>query len=129
MQEFFINQHSVNPVLRMELICDGKYDDKKSYLFNNAIQNANITFSMKNIETNRLKISKSPADIVSVNNDGCGPIFLLQYTWNNRDVKEKGVFKAWFEIFFNDDLYENQENYPAGNLIVPIGNELIIHIL
>ena len=32
MQEFFINKHSINPVLRMELICDGRYDYKKSYL-------------------------------------------------------------------------------------------------
>ena len=129
MQEFYINQHSVNPVLRMELICDGKFDDKKSHLFNNAIQNADITFSMKNIENDRLKISKSPAEIVIANPNGCDDTFLLQYSWKNRDVKEKGVFKAWFEINFIDDLYENQENYPTGNLIVPIGNELIVHIL
>ena len=29
MQEFYINQHSNNPALRMELICDGRYDYKK----------------------------------------------------------------------------------------------------
>lgn len=129
MQEFFINQHSINPTLRMELICDGRYDYKKHKLFNNAIQNAKVTFSMKNVENNILKISKSPAQIVSPADSTCEDKLLLQYSWHSRDVKEKGVFKGWFEITFNDDLYEMNETYPSGNLIIPIEDELIIHIL
>lgn len=129
MQEFYINQNSINPVLRMELINDGKYSYKKSDLFNKAIQNANVTFSMKNIDNGILKISKANAEIVTSNNDSCETKYLLQYSWNNRDVKDKGTYKAWFEIFFYDDLYEDGKTFPSGNLIVPIEEELIIHIL
>lgn len=129
MQEFYINQNSLNPVLRMELIHDGKYDYKKFNTFNNAIQNADVTFSMKNIENDVIKISKSKADIVLSNNGGCEDKYLLQYSWTKRDVKEKGVYKGWFEISFNEDLYEDGVVYPKGNLIIPIENELMIYIL
>lgn len=129
MQDFYINQNSINPVLRMELICDGKYDYKKSDLFNKSIENADVTFSMKNIDNGILKISKAKADIVVSDNESCETKHLLQYTWKNRDVKEKGEYKAWFEIYFHDDLYEENKTFPSGNLIVPIEEELIIHIL
>ena len=45
MQEFFINKDSINPVLEMELIYDGRYDFEKS-LINDALQDSIITFSM-----------------------------------------------------------------------------------
>ena len=129
MQEFYINQNSLNPVLRMELICDGKYDYKKTDIYNKSIQNADVTFSMKNINNGILKISKSKAEIVTVDNESCETKYLLQYTWKNRDVKEKGTYKAWFEIIFYDDLYEEDTVFPTGNLIVPIEEELIINVL
>jgi hypothetical protein len=127
MQEFYINQHSLNPVLRMELISEGVYEYKNNF-FSNSIQNANVTFSMKNIDNDILKVSKAKADIVLSEEGGCEEKYLLQYTWKERDVKEKGVFKGWFEIKFNSDLYEEGVEYPKGNLIVPIENELIIYI-
>ena len=127
MQEFYINQHSVNPVLRMELISDGNYEYKNNF-FNNSIQNADVTFSMKNVNNDILKISKAQAEIVLSEEGGCEEKYILQYTWNKRDVKEKGVFKGWFEIKFNNDLYEEGVEYPQGNLIIPIENELFINI-
>lgn len=127
MQEFYINQHSVNPVLRMELISDGNYEYKNNF-FNNSIQNADVTFSMKNVNNDILKISKAKAEIVLSEEGGCEEKYILQYTWNKRDVKEKGVFKGWFEIKFNNDLYEEGVEYPQGNLIIPIENELFIYI-
>jgi hypothetical protein len=128
MQEFFINKGSVNPVLRMELVCDGRFDYKKSYIFNHAIEDASVTFSMINRENNQLKISKSKAEIVEVPTNGCETKHLLQYSWKPRDVKEAGTFKAWFEITFNGDIKEEGMKYPTGNLIVPIEEELIIYI-
>lgn len=129
MQEFYINQHSVNPVLRMELICDGRYDYKKSDLFNKSIQNATVTFSMKNISNDILKISKAKADIVVAADMTCETKHLLQYTWKERDVKEKGVYEGWFEIIFNEDIYEENVIFPKGKLIVPIEDKLIINII
>jgi hypothetical protein len=128
MQEFFINKDSLNPVLRMELISDGRYDYKKSLIYNNAIQNAIVTFSMKNTENGILKVSKAKAEVVTATDGGCETKNILQYTWKKRDVNEKGTFKGWFEIKFNGDLYEDGIQYPSGNLIVPIEDELIIQI-
>ena len=128
MQEFFINKNSVNPVLRMELICDGRFDYKKSYIFNNAIENAIVTFSMEYRENGKLKISKSKAEIIEVPTNGCETKHVLQYSWKPRDVKESGTFKGWFEITFLDDLKEEGIQYPTGNLILPIEDELIIYI-
>lgn len=129
MQEFYIRQQSINPVLRMELICDGRYDYKKSDLFNKSIQNADVTFSMRNTETNILKVSKARADIVMANEFGCETRHLLQYSWKERDVKEKGTFEGWFEIIFHDDIYEEGVDFPTGKLIVPIEDKLIINII
>jgi hypothetical protein len=129
MQEFYINQNSLNPVLRMELVCDGRFDFKKSNLYKHSIQNANVFFSMKNIENNILKISNAKADIVLESNETCENKYLIQYKWEKRDVKEKGTFKGWFNIVFIGDLYEENVEHPTGNLIVPIEEELIIHIL
>lgn len=128
MQEFYINQYSENPVLRMELICDGKFDYKKSDLFNTSIQNADVTFSMKNIENDMLKISKAKAQIVMAETSGCENKFLLQYSWKKRDVADKGIYKGWFEINFKDDIYEANVSHPSGKLIVPIEDELMIVI-
>lgn len=128
MQEFFINKGSLNPVLRMELICDGRYDYKKSLIYNNAIQNADVTFSMKNTLNDVLKVSKAKAEIVTATDTGCEEKNILQYTWKKRDINETGVFKGWFEIVFHGDIYEEGVQYPSGNLIVPIEDELIIYV-
>ena len=128
MQEFFINKGSLNPVLRMELICDGRYDYKKSLIYNNAIQNADVTFSMKNTSNDVLKVSKAKAEIVTATGTGCEEKNILQYTWKKRDINETGVFKGWFEIVFHGDIYEEGVQYPSGNLIVPIEDELIIYV-
>jgi hypothetical protein len=128
MQEFFINKGSLNPVLRMELISDGKYDYKKSLIYNNAIQNASLTFSMKNIDNGILKVSKAKAEVVTAIDSGCETKNILQYTWKKRDINEIGTYKGWFEINFNSDIYEENVNYPSGNLIVPIEDELIIYV-
>ena len=125
MQAFFINKGSVNPVLRMELIEDGRYDYKKSYIFNNAIEDASVTFSMMNRENGQLKISKAKAEVIELESHGCETKHVLQYSWTSRDVKETGSFKGWFEITFNGDIKEEGIQYPTGNLIVPIEEELI----
>jgi hypothetical protein len=112
----------------MELIYDGRYDYKKSLIYNNSIQNASVTFSMRNIENGILKVSKAKAEIVTATDTGCETKHILQYTWKKRDVNETGSYKGWFEIRFNGDLYEDGVQYPSGNLIIPIEDELIVHI-
>ena len=127
MQEFFIMKGSVNPVLEMELINDGRYDFQKS-LLNDALQDSVVTFNMKSEETGILKISQANANIVLANEDSCQERYILQYKWKERDVKQEGTFYGWFEIKFNGNLTSDGVDYPKGNLIVPIEEDLRIII-
>lgn len=127
-QEFFIRKGSVNPVLRMELIKDGRYDFKKS-MIDNAIQDSVVKFYMKDVETGLLKVAKADADIVLAQEEGCEEKYILQYKWKERDTKKEGIYEGWFEINFNGNLKEEGVDYPSGKMIVPIQEKLQIIIL
>lgn len=127
MQEFFIRQHSVNPVLEMELINDGRYDFQKS-LINDALQDSIVTFSMVDEETGLLKVAKAPCNIVLADEESCQERYILQYKWQKKDTSKEGVFKGWFEISFNGNIYSDGIDYPDGNLIVPVEEDLRITI-
>ena len=127
-QYFEIKKNSTLPSLKVELIDDGTYDFCRRDMYNNAIQNADITFSMKD-ENGVLKISKAKASIVKCCDSNCTESYSIEYKWNKRDTKEAGVFDAFFEINFKSDLYEEGVSYPEGNLIMPIHEQLKIHIL
>lgn len=125
MQEFFINQNSINPVLEMELINDGRYDYQKS-LINESIQDSVVTFSMVDEETGILKVANQEANIILSNEPGCEEKYILQYKWKPRDVQKKGFYTGRFEIKFNGDITSDGKTYQEGNLIVPIEEELRI---
>lgn len=127
-QEFFIRKGSVNPVLRMELIKDGRYDFKKA-MIDNAIQDSVVKFYMKDVETGLLKVAKADADIVLAQEEGCEEKYILQYKWKERDTKKEGIYEGWFEINFNGNLKEEGVDYPSGKMIVPIQEKLQIVIL
>lgn len=129
MQEFFICKGSINPLLRVEPIYDGRFDFKKS-LLNSALEGSiSVLFSMCDEETGILKISKAPAEVVLAKTDGCEDRYIIQYRWNERDVKKEGFFKGWFEIKFNENLTDGDgTDYPKGNLIIPIQEDLRIII-
>lgn len=127
MQEFHIRKNSLNPVLEMELIKDGRYDFIKS-LMNNALQDSVVTFSMKDAETGLLKVSKGKVNILLTDEDSCEEHYVLQYKWNKKDVNRQGVFEGWFEIKFNGDIVEDGVDYPEGNLIIPVQEKLMIYI-
>ena len=128
MMEFIIKKGSVNPVLRMELIKDGRYDFKKS-MIDNAIQDSVVKFYMKDVETGLLKVAKADADIVLAQKEGCEEKYILQYKWKERDTKKEGIYEGWFEINFNGNLKEEGVDYPSGKMIVPIQEKLQIVIL
>ena len=127
-QEFFIRKGSVNPVLRMELIKDGRYDFKKA-MIDNAIQDSVVKFYMKDVETDLLKVAKADADIVLAQEEGCEEKYILQYKWKERDTKKEGIYEGWFEIDFNGNLTEDGVDYPSGKMRVPIQEKLQIVIL
>lgn len=127
MQEFFIIQGSVNPELVLELIKDGRYDFQKT-LINDALQDSVVTFSMVDEETGILKVSKAKADIALEYGTGCEERYLLRYKWKAKDVAKPGFYKGWFEIKFNGNISQEGVEYPTGNLIVPIEEDLRIVI-
>lgn len=126
-QIFRINKNSTLPRLRMELINDGRYQFLKSGLFNKAVQNAKAYFSMTD-EDGKLRISKAEASILFAKNESCEDICIIEYAWLPRDTKKSGKFKGSFEIEFLDDIYQEGVDFPSGNLIMPIHEELIIYI-
>lgn len=127
-QEFYINSGSILPVLRIELINDGRYDFNKSDVMGKALQDAKVTFSMRNVDTEILKISNAKCNIVLADNTGCEEKYVIEYKWKERDTKEKGIFQGWFTIDFNGNITENEIDYPEGRLIVPISEDLIIYV-
>ena len=128
MQEFYIRRGSINPYLRMEVINDGRYDYRKS-LINNSLMDSVVTFSMKDVETGLLKISKAPAKVVVAKDSGCDEKYILQYDWKQKEEKNEGIYEGWFDITFNGNLTENGEEYLKGNFKVPIQEKLQIVIL
>jgi len=124
-QEFYINKGATLPVLRMELINDGRYDFDKFY---DAVQDAVITFSMKDAETGILKVSKAPTKLLLADTGGCEEKYVIEYDWTERDTKTSGIYKGWFEISFNGDISEAGVRFPEGKLIVPIQEDLMIYV-
>ena len=127
MQYFYINQNSELPYLRMELVNDAKYEFLKAGKFFNAIQNADVTFSMRD-EDGVLKISDAPCNLVLSEESGCEPQYIIEYRFSKRDTKKKGKFAGQFKIDFGKDLYESGVHYPEGLLIMPIYEDVCVMV-
>ena len=125
-QFFYIKQNATLPTLRMELIEDGRNTFNK---FHECIQNANVTFTMVNIDTNVTKVAKNKAYIKLREDDNCTENYLICYDWKKHDTKENGTFKGTFEITFDSDIKNDLYEYPNGILNMPIREELTIVIL
>ena len=119
-QEFYINKDSVLPVLRMELINDGRYDYMKSDIIGKALQDATVTFTMKNTDTDMLKVSNAKCNVVLAEETGCEEKYVIEYKWKERDTKESGIYQGWFTINFNGNIKEEGVSFPEGKMIMPI---------
>jgi hypothetical protein len=116
--DFPINQNSLLPVLKLELINDGR---NNFHHFYEKIQNATITFTMVDVETGVVKVAKQPASIFFDNttSEYCEE-YTIGYVWKRRDTSKVGKYRGLFEIEFQDG---------SGPLIVPIKEELYINIM
>ena len=124
--KFFIKQNSELPILKMELINDGRNNYQK---FNYSIQDATITFSMVNVDTGIIKVANAPCYIKRKYPEGCSDEYLICYNWKKRDTKEKGTYEGTFNIHFNGNLTANNISFPNGDLIMPISEKLLITIM
>ena len=117
--DFFINKNATLPILKLELIKDGRNDYKK---FHEMIQNSNIFFSMSDVETGIKKIGRKPALCIvkEPDSDCTGEEYYLAYQFSEKETKKAGTFAGQFTIEFLDG---------SGTLIVPIREELFVHVL
>ena len=121
---FIINKNAELPKLRAALILDGRHDYGKFFL---ALQAADsVTFSMRNLETGVYKIANAPAEVVYDEESGCEERYFLQYSWKKRDTNESGTFVGHFHIQFNDQIVADGMTFPAGELITPQQEDLLI---
>lgn len=126
MQQFNIRQNSTLPYLEMELINDGRNNFNKAYI---ALQSASITFNMIDEANNVKKIVNAKTYIVPIEDNGCIEKVKIQYRWDKRDTQQKGQFKGFFKITFSDTIVADGMDFPKGDLIVPISEELLINII
>lgn len=123
---FFINKGATLPTLRMEAINDGRHDFSK---LNIALQAADVYFNMTNIENGIRKIANQKANVIMKEDNGCEDKYIIEYQWKERDTKTPGLYKGEFRIVFNDTVEVDSKTLPIGELIVPISQELHIHII
>lgn len=126
MKQFNINKDATLPYLEIEPVTNGRNTFRKLY---EALQNADISFSMKNIDTGIWKIANAQANIVNSTEQGCEDRFKIQYRWKTRDTKEAGRYLAQFKIKFLNDIVSGDTIFPKGELIVPIYEDIIVNIM
>lgn len=126
MKQFNINKDATLPYLEIEPVMNGRNTFRKLY---EALQNADISFSMKNIDTGIWKIANAQANIVNSTEQGCEDKFKIQYRWKTRDTKEAGRYLAQFKIKFLNDIVSGDTIFPKGELIVPIYEDIIVNIM
>lgn len=116
---FYINQGSTLPILKLELINDGRNDYDNFY---DNLQNSKITFCMTDVNTGIKRIGGKEALCIlkEPSNDCTGEEYYIGYQFTEKETRKAGTFIGEFTVVFNDG---------SGKLIVPIKDELYIHIL
>jgi len=117
--EFFIRKNSLEPILKMQLVQDGRNDFQS---FHEKLANSSIYFSMKDVKTGIPKILNAKAYTVaktptSVNSP---TEYYIYYKWKPRDVNKSGRFEGQFIVYFHDQS--------CSDLIFPIREELFINV-
>jgi hypothetical protein len=116
--EFFIQQNATLPILKMEVVKDGRTDASKD--FYSIVENATLRFSMKNEETGIQKVFMKSAYItqkIKINPDS-NREYYIYYKWGGKDTVKKGRYIGEFCI-----ILEN------GELLSPIREILYINII
>jgi len=113
--EFFIKQNATLPVLKMQVVKDGR----AGYLqLMEDLEVSIIFFTMINVETGIPKIVSAPASITSlILPEGAPTEYYIYFKFTSRDTNTPGRYTGQF-------LIKNDE----GTLILPLREELYINI-
>lgn len=114
--EFFIKQNATLPVLKMQIVKDGRNDFRN---FMEELENAIITFSMRNEGDGTIKIASKPAYIVEklFDNPDAPVEYYIYYKFSSNDTKKTGRYLGEFSV-----------TTTQGELIVPIRENLYINV-
>jgi hypothetical protein len=117
--EFFIRKNSLEPILKMQVVQDGRNDFNS---FHDKLANSSIYFSMKDVKTGIPKILNAKSNIVAkIKTSVNAPTeYYIYYKWKSRDVNKVGRFEGQFIIYFHEQN--------CSELIVPIREDLFINI-
>ena len=117
--DFSINKNATLPRLKLELINDGRNDYGD---FHDKLQNSVMTFCMTDTSTGVKRIGNKTALCIlkEPTIDSEGEEYYIGYQFSAKETRKAGSFVGEFTIVFNDG---------SGKLIVPIKDELKIHIL
>ena len=116
--EFFIRKESTDPILKMQLVLDGRNDFQD---FHTKLANSTIYFSMRDVATGVLRVVNRRGGIVAKTSTSINAPteYYVYYKWVASDVREEGRFEGQFAIYFHDD---------NTKLIAPIREDLYITI-
>ena len=116
--EFFIRKNSLEPLLKMELVRDGRNEFDT---FHDKLENSTIRFSMKSVDDGTYRILNQAGGLVQkILLSPNAPIeYYIYYRWRKKDVKKVGRYQAMFSVFLHDECSE---------LKVPIREDLFINI-
>jgi len=121
--DFYINKNATLPILKLELINDGRNENGNFY---DNLQSADITFCMTDANTGIKKIGNKKALCIlkEPSSDCLGKEYYMGYKFTERETKTAATYYGTFTIRFNEGAASG-----LGTLIVPIKDELYIHIL
>lgn len=120
---FFIKQNSQLPLLRMRLLRDGRSDYKH---FDEYIENAVVTFAMKDEATGIYQIANKSANIVLQDpcDENSPAEYYITYAFTTDDTCKPGIYIGEFSI-----TYIAPDLQSTSQLIAPISEPLYIHII
>ena len=116
--DFFIKQNSELPILKMEVVKDGRTNSYK--VFDEELENSTIRFSMKDESNGIQKIMMNNAYITEkkqINPDSPKEYYIF-YKWSKKETKRKGRYIGEFHIVNS-----------MGEIILPIRETLFINIV
>lgn len=122
---FSIRQNSTLPILKMKVFRDGRNDFRH---FEELLENAVVTFAMKDEKTGVYKVANKEANIVLEKpcEETSDKNYIITYQFTKDDTNKPGIFLGEFKItLFN--LADPTSVY--GELIAPIQEQLYIHVL
>lgn len=114
--EFFIKKNATLPLLKLQVVKDGRSDYHKFMEF---IESSTIIFSMVDVETGIPKITSKSGGFVSKTfiDPNTQTEYYIYYNFTKKDTSRIGRYEAQF-------LLKNAE----GELIVPIREPLFINV-